>query len=532
MEFLDPGRLLVNRITSFSWSKDPVDLQPGYIRTLLKEEQATKGSAMPPSPACDYYYMKHWYRTDTVEAGYKLQFKLRPGMELVVRDLLKRNPLQLTHRSRLATFLYNPLQVNEFRRRSSKAKETYSATTDLRLDAGDSIELYHAILFTTLKMFRFDYEYIVKYAKEHETSSTGEGLMWKELITRLNIEDWKYVFDATMELIEGLVDKVGWYIATRFYLGARSRSEDISSNEIIKYMNDGFNAVYTRVINRARLVMFHPALSIWSAFLPDKQSWYKAILLAVEDILGIADGLVHYPLVDGGQIYVTASEWLSSGYQSVSFDGVTWDAQVGSILGQPFQALLAYLDGTSQVPSGITVTSLLDTIAMLVVYKRYFTGYRAIILGDDITIYYKGQVPKATTVLIEYQDDDTRRQFLLGLNYADDPLAPVVDGLKIMSDRADLQYRLDYAIDEVGSNGIQRGKHSYAEQLTYYGMYYGRFGDKTLIEAVSKSAEEAHFQGPTQSIFDLAKRVTTVDEAGAWASELGLRPGQVVYGVE
>ena len=523
--------VIKNRIRSFSWTTNPVDLQDGYISHLRAADQM-KGSAMPPSPGVECYRMEHYYRSDIIEAGYNIQFRLRPGMEVVVKELMKRDPLRLTHRSRIVALLYRPLQINEFIRRSEKARSLKSASEPFKLETKYAEEIFYTIIFETLKSLRFDESYVHKYASAHATSSTGEGLMWSELERELTREDWKELYDITEEILEGLVNRLRWYISTPLYLGARARSESFTKQEIEQYISSGYQAKFSRTISRARLVLFHPALSMWSAFIPSKNEWYARILSKVESILKISEGSVHYPVVDGGMVYVTASELLSAGAKYVCYDGVTWDAIVGLILGETFQPLLIYLDGTSQVPSGITVTSLLDTIAMMVVYSKLYNGVDAIILGDDLNLFPSNVMTKSKTELIEYQLEDTRRQFMLGLNFNPDPLVPVIDGLKITSDRADLQYTLDYAVDDYGTNGPQHGKHSHQEQLLYYGMYFGRFGDQTLIEAVSRRlVGDESFYGPTQTIQDLSKEPMSTDKAGDWVKDMKLKPAQLLTGV-
>ena len=60
-------------------------------------------------------------------------------------------------------------------------------------------------------------------------------------------------------------------------------------------------------LERSRIVSFHPSFSLQNAFILDKSAFYRDVLADAVDILKPAAELV-FPLVEGGNIYVEASE--------------------------------------------------------------------------------------------------------------------------------------------------------------------------------------------------------------------------------
>jgi hypothetical protein len=263
--------------------------------------------------------------------------------------------------------------------------------------------------------------------------------------------------------------------------------------------------------------MFHPFLSLWNIFLPDKKSWYSAILKDVEDMFQVRSKNF-YPYMEGGGIYSKASELFEEGYTMHAFDGKAWETSVGILLGKAFHPLMVYLRGIYGLPSGIAVTSLLGTIANVIVNKN--VDALAIMLGDDMNFFSKGKLSGVPRVpWIEEQPIDTKTRTILGASFWK-PEAPRLTGFKVMSDRADkmIPIRLLREWDTRSSEP----KRDPRERAAWFGMYLGFYGDGTLISRLRKQKiEQQDFFAPNQTIQQL------VDDPGvdpfAWAETLGVK---------
>jgi hypothetical protein len=183
--------------------------------------------------------------------------------------------------------------------------------------------------------------------------------------------------------------------------------------------------------------MFTPAMSSVFAFMPDKKGFYDEVISGALNVMKINDHFIT-PMSHGGEVYGAASEALQNnedvviclgddlnifnGGKQLAFDGVNWETQVGSILGQPFHGTKTYFGGTWHVPSGVFDTSLDDTLASMWVYSQHRDMMR-----DGV------EIPG----IMERETLDEEVNFMLGMAYSYDPLMPRLQGLKLTMDKSD-----------------------------------------------------------------------------------------------
>ena len=157
-----------------------------------------------------------------------------------------------------------------------------------------SERLYVHKIRTLIKHLSIDHDYIRKYVKEHKTSSVSPGLKWADLPDP--DEDpsfWKQYFEHMKDIAERLL--IGGQLpAFPMNLGGRARSETVTHRD-----------VWTYDINttRSRIVMFHPALSTFFVFIPNKTAFYKEVWDYSKDVMGLSDLPILFPPVDGGLVY-------------------------------------------------------------------------------------------------------------------------------------------------------------------------------------------------------------------------------------
>jgi len=274
-----------------------------------------------------------------------------------------------------------------------------------------------------LKRFKMDDKTIAKYVKEHEKSSIIPGVKWGALPAEKSW--WTEYYNTMKGYIEDGYFSGNWNAPFNF--GGRQRADQqVEKGEIH----------YDLEVTRTRVVMFHPALSSTFMFVPDKQGFYKEVWDSVLDVFEINDHVM-CPFVHGGAVYGQAAASLKDGEKSVivlgddvniyqggkqyAFDGVNWETQVGTILGKPFHGSKTFFGGMYHVPSGVYDTSLDDTIASLWVYSQN----NDLVEGVNIN------------GIMEREEMDEKTNFMLGLSYAEDPLAPRLQGLKLTVDKAD-----------------------------------------------------------------------------------------------
>jgi len=277
-----------------------------------------------------------------------------------------------------------------------------------------------------LKRMKLDKGTLTKYIKEHEKSSIIPGLKWGQLDPD-DTAFWSKYFN----IIKGYVEQdffSGESLNSPLNFGARQRPDQ--SVEVGE-------SVYDLDITRTRVIMFTPALSSVFAFVPDKTGFYDEVLSGAMNVMKINDNFIT-PLTHGGEVYGAACEALRNSEDTIiclgddvniyqkgeqlCYDGVNWETQVGTILGEPFYGTKTYFGGMYHVPSGVFDTSLDDTLASMWVYSQHRD-----LLRDGI------EIPG----IMERETLDEKTNFMLGLAYAYDAERPRLQGLKLTMDRSD-----------------------------------------------------------------------------------------------
>lgn len=455
---------------------------------------------MPPSPGVKYYQVEGWYDGSL---RYDMDFKWRDGVLDVIKLLPKSQRL---HRSRQIAIGAKPLVSAELTRRSSKLNDNKKQLQDIVDSIPDKVkaELAMMVIDVTLKHMSFNWQHVVEYIADHETRGTGTGYKWGILIA-LGADGWRAVYEQIRAYLEDARQHIGEYLTGMFSTGLRARSNPLTESEILSGHVSG-------VTDRTRLVMFRAILSMEGAFLLDKSAWYREQMAQAERILGIHYD-IRYPMVEGGKAYLTASEFLQSGLTQSAYDGGSWEAVVGAVLGRYIGWAATTIDGWTQEPSGWFNTTGINSIVTMLVAQLLLDRHnfgrkdkiRLIILSDDLNIYHTGKPVEYKTfgALEEFQPADTATQFMLGVTYKYDPARPRIIGVKATTDRADKA--IPFHWDSLGyfNSGVVSGKADERMTATWLGLYFGVFGTRTLLDAL-RSEELTEFRGGSELVMDMA----------------------------
>jgi hypothetical protein len=481
-----------------SYAKEPTDYEDLYTMQFSDREN---GTVMPPSPGVVGYNLNYQYTGLSVV--YDLQVKWHDSIKWLLDQV---EPWQVTHRSRTAVIAASPLRVAENQKRIANITEWKSTYEDFSLSDSQSDQLFQLVLDRTKEYMEFSPDWIKHYIKEHLGSSLGGGFKWKDTLS-MSLGEWKSIYDSTIENIEILKEHSGDFLNIVYNHGLRARSPDMPA----------FNDNFSGEIERTRIVMFHQYLSLWNVFIPHKKQWYERILKDVEDMFAV-EPEIYYPYVEGGEIYLRASELLSDGFKLHAYDGKSWESSVGLILGKAFRPMMVYMRGFYMLPSGIAATSLLGTIASVIVNKKA-NGYM-ITLGDDQNHFVKGKLKGIPRVpWVDEQPMDSKTGTILGASFWK-PEAPRLTGFKVMSDRADKALPMLLTRDV---NNIQsQPKRDPRERAAWLGMFLGFYGDGTLISRLRKEKiEEQDFFAPRLTIQSLVDDES--QDVYAWAEREGVK---------
>jgi len=429
----------------------------------------TKGTIMPPSPGVRGLEFNCVYEDGVLK--YDLDVDWRPATHWLVRNIPKE---QAFHRSRMGVVALRELQIHENATRNERVREWLNTGKFdiVERHRQKMSEIYQVVTSRTLDYIEFDEDWISTYVRKHAGSSIGAGLKWRDLAS-MDRSEWHQFFDVITGLAERIHDNPGWWLNLDYRTGLRARSDSLSS----------FSPEYTGEIDRTRVVMFHPVISPWFVFMPNKRELFAHIFRDVLDILGLSNQ-VFLPFVEGGRIYSVASELFNQfGRQFSAQDGKSWEASVGAILGPDFAPFYSRVGGIDLLASGEWATSLLGSIASAVMLTVQPADTVAILLGDDQNLF--GRHKKPIVPWIEEDPGDTREQVILGLGYRQNPDMPRVYGLKTQSDRADkaLPLNLEEGVEE---SVTMSGRHNDRERAAHTGAYLGYFGGASLIERLRK----------------------------------------------
>jgi len=426
---------------------------------------------MPCGPATQAYSLTYFASTIPVEGGQLkniVNYSLDVYWSELAKWLMKQVPKwQIYHRSKQHAISASFLRVNEHIKSVQRTKEWHSQYLQYRLRPQLNRTIYNMVMEKTLKYMTLDYDRISEYIRDHKDSSMAPGVKWVNAYT-LDKADWTNVYNIQRSNIEMLLRSPGYFNAAKFNSGIRGRGEELPHTQ----------GHYEGEIDRSRKVQYLSSLSVGTVFIKDKASWYGEILNEVEKLIGTSTTF-HYPFVLGGKIFLKAAELFDRyGSNFKAYDGKNWEASVGEILGPDFSPLMMHTDGVNILPSGITFTSLLGTIANVIVNKD--VGGEIISLGDDMNRW--GFKQDIAPPFIEYQEEDTANRYVLGNSFRMASERPVLCGLKVMMDRAYKAIGLSYSELPQTVNQVRRNRPS--EDILWAAMWFGRFGKRTLLEAL------------------------------------------------
>jgi len=176
-------------------------------------------------------------------------------------------------------------------------------------------------------------------------------------------------------------------------------------------------------------------------------------------------------------------------------------------MGTSFTQFMTYVGGFPALPSGIAMTSLFGTLCSIKAYSTMESAFPSdsvvVILGDDVNVLSRKVVRRSIPGILEFQEDDYVRQFLLGLSFKDDPAAPRAQGIKLTGDRAD---KAQPASLIYGGTRKKVVGHHHPEAIKLWcDLYRGMVGDRTLIDAL-KSVPAYAFRGPGEMIQEIPQR--------------------------
>lgn len=485
----------------YQFSETPTD-----ILDSLKFQWSSResGSVMPPGPGVDNFILKYVMELDQNNDP-MLRYTLDVKWEPFVKDYLIKNiqPWQISHRSRLCALSANALKINEINHRIKQMDEMQKYFPKVELSEREKTEILWIVTQITLKYMKFDIAWIAQYIKEHKNSSLGGGFKWNNAfeVTR---SEWSSVFRIIKANIEAMWMNAGKYSPREPFTGIRSRSEQL----------DDVSDIYEDYeMTRSRIVMFGPWMSLVTIFIPQKAAWYEEILTKVIEYLQ-PKGEYYFPYILGGKIYSKARDLFAEGHEYTAYDGKSWESSVGLLLGKPFRSMMVHIGGWDFLPSGSTFTSLLGTIGTIIATR--FVGGIWLVLGDDANHYGP---EKLNFPPMEYQPEDTKYKYILGVCYLPDIEQPRITGIKMTMDRAREMRPLTMHYYHENSVLVSR-KRSNETRVAWAGLFNGWFGDGTLLQAIEK-IKPGEYQSPSEHIENLVEIEYT--DPYAWAERMGVK---------
>jgi hypothetical protein len=486
-----------------------VEEQPDFFDRLKLEWDRTGGTTMPAGPLADAYHMKWTYLPYKMENGvmnttaslnYKVDVHWAKHVPMLVKHI---EPHQVWHRSRIIALAIDALRTNEMQRRVSKITDGINDYRKAACKDRESHEINQIVLEETKKHMHLNYEHIHKYIMDHKRSSLGGGGFKWRMALEMPRSEWDEVRQILFENIELMQTHPTWYVSNYPRTGERARSASL----------EAVSTHYDVDIDRTRIITFGNFMSLYTVFIVDKASWYQTVLTKCLDLLQ-PSGDYYFPYMEGGNIYQIFSDLHKTDEPYHAYDGRTWDAGAGIILGPYMNCFMVPIGGVPQVASGQSHTSMNGTIAT-VIASRNLNGVKCV-LGDDCAHYGRDQIK---TNVLELEPSDTKYKYNLGLTYAVDPDRPRISGMKITKDRG---------IDMISVNtmefyeleGVYGGKHSREERVAHAGMYLGQFGSGTLLDRIKKLPPN-NWKNPGELLEEIVE--SGAEDTWAWAEELGVK---------
>jgi hypothetical protein len=453
---------VLSKSSSVQWiepSETPVDQYETYLRNMTSRR--AKIQTYGTSPASDELIV--WSRFSANELGQQtIVGEAKHILSPIGKRLMTNLPLnQISHRSRPYGVASFRLEVNELNRRITKAKENLPVLRTLALDGSASAEIASIKRDALLKRIKWDDKCWEKYVREHKDSSIVPGVKWASLMDDESIVDssfkaaWTEMHKSAFQ--DHILTDQMW--DSPFDLGLRARTgEQVQPGETDYVIDE----------NRTRIVNFHMPASTLYSVVPDKTGMMDEIFTNVMDVFDI-NTQVMFPPVHGGEVYGAAAEALTHGekmlivlgddlnvYQKgeqFAYDGVNWETQVGTLMGDHNRGTKTFFGGMWHLPSGVWDTTIDGSIATLSVFSQMEDE---ILAGTDIS------------GVMERELMDEEVNFMLGLRYADDPMRPRLQGIKLTVDRKEQSFDLPR-----GKTRQLGNKYSEDEAQRWELAYYG-----------------------------------------------------------
>jgi len=329
------------------------------------------------------------------------------------------------------------------------------------------------------------------------------GTKWPELGDAYDQRSqWQKLLDIHRTRCESVIngDFMGKMPDFPLSMGSRQRyaGEGVES-DVEDWVHSGY-------IERSRVVLFHPALSSWFAFLPKEKKplYYKETVMGALDLLEVeTTGEYLSPLWDGGKIYERVADSLQGGApitiglgddynvidedgQLHAIDGSTWDSFAGMINGRGSHWMTTRFGGHNSVPSGLMKTSTDDQIAMA----------RTIDVNQRRTGKMVPQMTDSDLIagVVDFQPADENAKFVLGLTYNldDGPDYPGICGIKLMTDDAD-SFR---PLQEGRTLNLRRQPDQGAEDA-HQAAFLGRTVDNESLLTLLAGMEATEWMSPS-----------------------------------
>jgi hypothetical protein len=430
--------------------------------------------------------------------------------------LQKLEKWQILDRSRTVAISCNALLANEIRHKHHVIEEINADIQRHRMPDRVSRLVRDLKVKLTLKYMHLDMDWIRSYIRDHHRSSMGEGHLWNAAFD-ITKEEWRTIMEIHKSNLERLLlyDKPV-YNDIRFYIGNRARSGSFEH---------GFSEKVHEVITRTRLITFHPALSTWTLFIPQKAAWYTEYFKALEEEFHIA-GKYYYPYVLGGKVYLEFKN-LYKDHIFSAYDGRTWDGSAALLNGRYNECFAIDLLGHPMIPSGISTTSMDDTTANMWVTRD--VDAHKFILGDDLNILSKHPVTLTKMGFFEYQDVDSRNGYFLGVAWRPTAeerrrgllVAKTIGIARISTDSP--RHARPLRLDENESTPYVRRLDNRIRS-TVVGLAFGKFGNGTL-ESRLERIKPGEFIAPHELLENIAEDSLTreIGDPYAWAEEQGVK---------
>ena len=467
------------------------------------------GTMMPSSPGVQDIRLLYYYDQHERVLRYHFTYQLHPATVMLVNRM---SPHKIKHRSRVAAVAWRPLCIYEQERKRDRIREIYPDLVKAALSDRESYELSEIYFEVILESMNFDYEYFIQYCRKHKNSSLGGGFSWADL-EGLSPSEARALYDRVRQFTQSLADNRDSWLDISWRYGLRARSDSLVHSDLVGH--------FESYLDRTRVVQFHTVIQLQNAFIQNKKRKAEVLFSKVIDHFRISAEL-HFATVEGGLIYKKASDLIAQyGRENYhAYDGKNWESSVATLLGPSFRFTQNAIDGEPSLATGGFFTTDAGSLASALEYRDEPNAV-VCILGDD-QANFKGRIRPRPHV--EEDDDDSLAKYFLGFSYIDE-LNPTFYGLKLTSDNSTkgMGIRQDPVAETTGDKWSQfkdEDHTSSIERVTWLGGYFGKIGNTTLLDAVTKnSASDWDWISPSRVIDDLVKSTRDIDDL---ARELGI----------